>query len=85
MIDERDLAAILIAYDADAPHVGPHASSHYPTFTKVTIDEWMARAHDGDCVKQAVTCRRCLAEEAIHEAVWIMARVGDILLQRRSR
>lgn len=46
--------------------------------TEGTLNVWLQFPHDGDCVGQAMTCLRCLADEWMHKGQWIADRLEEI-------
>ena len=70
------LAAALWSYFCDEPHVDGR-SEYYPPIAPELIVSWSQREHDGDCVQQPAACRRCQADEVLHQADWIIKRADD--------
>jgi hypothetical protein len=72
------LAALIISYEMDLPHVeSPDCedpSTYYGDIKPTQVEEWMKEKHHGDCVKQAITCTRCVADRAYHYADFILRR-----------
>lgn len=78
---EAQLAALLMNYDLDAPHVswpafdvGPEGEQRYGDFTTEQVRGFLAEKHGGDCTKAPGPCIRCFAEQASHQARWLMSK-----------
>jgi hypothetical protein len=75
--DPRWLAAALLAYEADEPHIElPDCigSDYYPPIDPDSAERDLKQPHYGDCVQQPQACVRCFAEMARHKAEWIINR-----------
>lgn len=75
--DRRWLAAALMAYEADSPHVDLpdcEGSQHYPAIDPDYIDRAKSQKHCGDCNGQPQPCERCWADQFWHMAGWLIER-----------
>jgi hypothetical protein len=73
--DPRWLAAAILAYEADEPHIKlPDCigSDYYPSIDPDSAERDLEQPHNGDCVQQPQACVRCFAGLARHKAEWII-------------
>lgn len=67
------LATILLEYEIDEPH----SDKDSPTYANITVgklEDWISSEHFGDCTNQPQVCVRCVAEEVIFKAQYILDR-----------
>ncbi len=79
-MDRWDLARLIMMYDSDGPHFDLEQSEqYYPEVTIGQLREYLAEKHCGDCTNMPMTCMRCFAEDALHQADWLLDRLhtGD--------
>ena len=69
------LASILLEYEFDEPHFDDEEDSpNYPNITIGQLEDWISSEHFGDCTNQPQVCVRCVAEEVIFKAQYILDR-----------
>lgn len=83
----NEVAALLLACEEDNPTEWFAAKHGYGENEWGRMDEWLLKEHFGDCTKHAVTCNRCVAEEAkarveALRAVITQARKGQREVQK---
>ena len=80
--DPKWLAAALLAYEADEPHVDlPDCKidtvQYYPPIEPDELERWRHADHLGDCTNQPCPCVRCAGEMAYHKAKWVIQKATE--------
>lgn len=63
----REAAIALLARDVLLGHDSESAENAI-AWARYFVDGWENSEHDGDCIKRAHTCSRCMIDEAKREA-----------------
>jgi hypothetical protein len=70
-MNKYKLASLLMKYKADEPHA-VQDSLHYPIILESQIMDWLKEEHGGDCTDECFTCQRCIVEEMVFKANWLI-------------
>ena len=76
----EELARLILSYESDPPHVdlpNMSGSDYYPEVTESDLEDFLQQEHHGDCTNVPAVCMRCVAEQALHKADWILRQLED--------
>ena len=79
---ELELACLLFAYDADAPHFsqpgldcGSESEQFYKYISKDEFVKILSDDHTEGCDLPYVYCQRCYVEQIAHQAKWMASKL----------
>jgi hypothetical protein len=69
-MNKYQLASILLSYEIDEPHFGE--KWNYSPFLPSQIQDWEKEEHCGDCTHEPQPCTKCLIDELLYKAEWLI-------------